>query len=116
MNKRMFARLFCTFLMALFVSFTLTGAVLAADTIKLGIAGAHSGDLASYGLPSVKAAELVVKDINAKGGIKGHPVKVEFYDDAGKPDQAVQACRSPLIAAHTLWWRFASSAPFWSCP
>jgi len=29
----------------------------------------HSGDLASYGVPSVKAAELVVWDINAKGGI-----------------------------------------------
>ena len=34
------------------------------DTIKLGVAGAHSGDLASYGLPTVKAAELVVSGIN----------------------------------------------------
>jgi branched-chain amino acid transport system substrate-binding protein len=89
MNKRMFARLFCTFLMALFVSFTLTGAVLAADTIKLGIAGAHSGDLASYGLPSVKAAELVVKDINAKGGILGKKVELLIEDDACKPEMAI---------------------------
>jgi branched-chain amino acid transport system substrate-binding protein len=89
MNKRMSARLFCTFLMALFVSFTLTGAVLAADTIKLGIAGAHSGDLASYGLPSVKAAELVVKDINAKGGILGKKVELLIEDDACKPEMAI---------------------------
>ena len=41
---------------------------MAADTIKLGVAGAHSGDLASYGIPTVNAAELVVEDINAKGG------------------------------------------------
>jgi len=39
--------------------------------INLGVAGAHSGDLASYGIPSIKAAELVVKDVNAKGGILG---------------------------------------------
>ena len=43
----------------------------AAETIKLGVAGAHSGDLASYGLPSVKAAELVVKQKNAQGGVLG---------------------------------------------
>jgi branched-chain amino acid transport system substrate-binding protein len=35
---------------------------------------------------------MLAKQINAKGGIKGRPVKVEFYDDAGKPDQAAQAC------------------------
>ena len=39
------------------------GLGLAADTIKLGVAGAHSGDLASYGLPSVNAARLVVEQI-----------------------------------------------------
>ncbi len=32
---------------------------LAADTIKIGVAGPHSGDLASYGLPSVNAAKIV---------------------------------------------------------
>jgi branched-chain amino acid transport system substrate-binding protein len=42
-----------------------------AETIKIGIAGAHTGDLASYGLPMVRAAELVVKKVNAQGGISG---------------------------------------------
>ena len=41
------------------------------DTVKIGVAGAHSGDLASYGLPSVKAAELVVEAWNAKGRRSG---------------------------------------------
>ncbi len=75
-------------LLTLFVSLSLTGAGLAADTIKLGIAGAHSGDLASYGLPSVKAAELVVKDINARGGILGKKVELLIEDDACKPEMA----------------------------
>lgn len=42
-----------------------------AETIKIGIAGAHTGDLASYGIPTVRAAELVVKKVNAQGGILG---------------------------------------------
>ncbi len=64
-----------------------TGAM-AADPIKIGVAGAHSGDLASYGLPTVKAAELVVKEINAKGGINGAKVELMIEDDVCKPEVA----------------------------
>lgn len=62
---------------------------LATDTIKLGVAGAHSGDLASYGLPTKKAAELVVKKINEKGGILGKKVEIIAEDDMCKPEVAV---------------------------
>ena len=67
---------------------TLPGASFSADPIKLGVAGAHSGDLASYGIPSVKAAELVVKKINEKGGICGRTVELLVEDDACKPEVA----------------------------
>ena len=46
----------------------------AAKPVKIGVAGAHSGDLASYGLPTLKAAQLIVKDINERGGLNGRPV------------------------------------------
>ncbi|MBE0618106.1 MAG: branched-chain amino acid ABC transporter substrate-binding protein [Proteobacteria bacterium] len=62
---------------------------LAADPIKLGVAGPHSGDLASYGIPATKAAELVVKDINAKGGVLGKQVELLVEDDECKPEKAV---------------------------
>jgi branched-chain amino acid transport system substrate-binding protein len=65
-----------------------SGAVMAADTIKLGVAGPHSGDLASYGIPTVKAAELVVKEINAKGGVLGKKVELLVEDDVCKPEIA----------------------------
>jgi branched-chain amino acid transport system substrate-binding protein len=68
------------------LAFTVPG--VAADTIKIGIAGAHSGDLASYGLPIVKAAKLVVEDVNAKGGILGKQVEVIAEDDVCKPEVA----------------------------
>jgi branched-chain amino acid transport system substrate-binding protein len=58
------------------------------DTIKIGVAGAHSGDLASYGIPTVRAAELVVSDINAKGGILGKKVELLVEDDVCKPEIA----------------------------
>ena len=64
------------------------GTAVAADTIKLGVAGPHSGDLASYGIPTVKAAELVVKDINAKGGVLGKQVELLVEDDVCKPEVA----------------------------
>ncbi|HSO17868.1 MAG TPA: branched-chain amino acid ABC transporter substrate-binding protein [Desulfosarcina sp.] len=64
------------------------GTAVAADTIKLGVAGPHSGDLASYGIPTIKAAELVVKDINAKGGVMGKQVELLVEDDVCKPEVA----------------------------
>ena len=72
----------------LFLALSVPGAALAADTIKLGVAGPHSGDLASYGIPTVKAAELVVKDINAKGGVLGKQVELMVEDDVCKPEVA----------------------------
>lgn len=69
-------------------SVALTGNLFAADTIKLGVAGAHSGDLASYGLPTVRAAELVVKKINAAGGVLGKQVELLVEDDVCKPEVA----------------------------
>ena len=47
----------------------------AAETIKLGVGGSFSGDLAGYGLPELNAAKLVVDKINAKGGINGKMVE-----------------------------------------
>ncbi|MEN8199831.1 MAG: branched-chain amino acid ABC transporter substrate-binding protein [Thermodesulfobacteriota bacterium] len=66
----------------------ISGGAMAEDTIKLGVAGAHSGDLASYGLPTVNAAKLVADQYNAKGGINGKKVVVLVEDDVCKPEVA----------------------------
>jgi len=54
----------------------------------LGVAGPQSGDLASYGIPSARAAELVVREVNAKGGVLGRQVKLLVEDDVCKPEIA----------------------------
>jgi len=58
MKRDSFRTAFPAFFGAALLIAVLSGSPFAADTIKLGVAGAHSGDLASYGLPTVKAAEL----------------------------------------------------------
>lgn len=73
---------------AAFVAAALSAPVLAADTIKIGVAGPHTGDLAPYGLPSKDAAEMVVADVNAKGGINGKKVELMIADDQCKPEIA----------------------------
>ena len=59
-----------------------------AETIKLGVAGAHTGDLASYGLSTKDVAEMVVAEVNAKGGINGKKVELMIADDQCKPEIA----------------------------
>jgi branched-chain amino acid transport system substrate-binding protein len=60
----------------------------AGEPIRLGVAGPQSGDLASYGIPSARAAALVVKEVNAKGGVLGRQVQLLVEDDVCKPEIA----------------------------
>ncbi len=85
--KSQFGKLLVLSMVGLFVV-AVSGPALAADTIKMGVAGPHSGDLASYGIPTIKAAELVVKDINANGGVLGKQVELLVEDDECKPEKA----------------------------
>ncbi len=63
----------------------------AVEPIKLGVAGSFSGDLASYGIPTLRAAELVVKERNAKGGVMGREVEILAEDDVCKPEIAINS-------------------------
>ncbi len=64
---------------------------LAAETIKIGVGGSHTGDLASYGLPALNAARLVVEEANAKGGILGMQLEIIAQDDQCKPEMGTNA-------------------------
>ena len=97
MNKRLVTAIIAGLMVLAF-----TGYGVAADTIKIGIAGAHSGDLASYGLPIVKAAKLVVADVNAKGGILGKQVEVIDEDDVCKPEVATNTATKLATAGVTV--------------
>ncbi|MBW2178885.1 MAG: branched-chain amino acid ABC transporter substrate-binding protein [Deltaproteobacteria bacterium] len=91
MRKKHFKNLFLIiliFCLSGFFLFSCEKKEEATGPIKLGVAGAHSGDLASYGIPSINAAKLVVEEINAKGGVLGRKIELFIEDDACKPELA----------------------------
>ncbi len=61
------------------------------ETIKIGVAGAYSGDLASLGIPSKRGVELMVSQVNAEGGIFNKKIELIVEDDMCKPDAAAAA-------------------------
>lgn len=66
----------------------------AAGPIKIGVIAAFSGPNASYGEGPVAAIEMLVKEINGKGGIKGQPIELVKQDEACDPSRAVAAARA----------------------
>jgi len=52
------------------------------SSLGLGIFTFTSGPAAAYGMPGKNAADLIIDDINAKGGIGGVPVTPIYVDEA----------------------------------
>ncbi len=61
----------------------------AAQEIKVAVVGAMSGPVAQWGDMEFNGARQAIKDINAKGGVKGDTLVAVEYDDACDPKQAV---------------------------
>ena len=51
------------------------------EQVVLASVGSYSGPAATVADPVLHGAQLWVKAINAKGGLKGHPVKLIVFDD-----------------------------------
>jgi len=64
--------------------------VSAAAPIKIGALFAVTGPAAFLGEPERNSARMVVDEINAAGGVKGHKLELVVYDTAGDATKAVQ--------------------------
>jgi len=64
----------------------LTCNVFAQEALKLGIPLPLTGTNAKFGEIEKKSYEISLEEINAKGGIKGKKVVLEFEDSQGKPE------------------------------
>ena len=53
--------------------------------IKIGFSMAQTGALAGAGKQALLGAQIWEKEINAKGGLLGRPVKLVYYDDQTNP-------------------------------
>ena len=93
-----------------FVKLTGTGSILAAAAaafprgafaatasvkgpIKVGYQAVLSGTLAGYGEFHKMGVTMAVEEINAKGGIAGAKVELDFRDSTTKPEEAIKNAR-----------------------
>lgn len=61
--------------------------------IKIGLAMPLSGSQATYGQDQVRAAQWGVEEINAAGGIEGHPIDLIVIDTQADPQLGIQAAK-----------------------
>ena len=87
MRQSVLKKLFLVSILSLLVPIT----AFAAGTIKIGVAGPHTGDLAPYGIPTMEAVKLVADQANAAGGVLGKQIEVLPMDDQCKPEIATNA-------------------------
>ncbi|HEY3993227.1 MAG TPA: ABC transporter substrate-binding protein, partial [Ktedonobacteraceae bacterium] len=57
--------------------------------IRFGVSGPFTGDDAEYGQTWKKAWALILDEINAKGGINGRKVQLNYQDSQADPKQSV---------------------------
>lgn len=67
---------------------TPTPAAESKEPIKIGFLGAKTGDVAIYGLNTLKGLNMAVAELN-KEGVLGRQVKLVEEDNAGQKDQAI---------------------------
>ncbi|MBS0446262.1 MAG: ABC transporter substrate-binding protein [Proteobacteria bacterium] len=86
------------------------GAVLAAGAfasaqaadIKIGAAEALSGPAGQYGQSIRNGFQLAADEINAAGGIKGSRIAIQFEDEQGKKEQAIDVFKKLIFQDKVL--------------
>ncbi|OQX25127.1 MAG: branched chain amino acid ABC transporter substrate-binding protein [Desulfobacteraceae bacterium IS3] len=104
--KHCFGKMSVMAIIGVITIFAMSGTGLAQDTLKIGVAGAHSGDLASYGISGLNGVKLAVAEINAKGGVLGKQLEIIAEDDVCKPEVATNTAtklvsqKVPVVIGH----------------
>jgi len=61
----------------------------AKSPVTFGVSAAQTGQYATYGEQFKEAFDLAVEQVNAEGGIDGHPVALKYQDSQSDPKQSV---------------------------
>src|SRR5260221_13742077 len=77
----------CRALLVAILSLTACSRGSSRDAIVLGLSGPFSQP---RGVSMRHAAELAVKEINARGGVRGRRLALRIMDDSGRPDVAIR--------------------------
>ncbi len=83
---------------ALVLAATAAAGVTASSPIVIGWAHDSTGPMAPFDGPALAAAQIRVKQIDAKGGVLGHPLVIKTCDTQGNKPAVSKACADKLIA------------------
>ncbi|PRC94937.1 ABC transporter substrate-binding protein [Solimicrobium silvestre] len=73
-----------------------SAASMAADPIKIGVAGPFTGGSAPMGMSMRDGVKLAVAEINAKGGVLGRQLQLVERDDEAKNERGVQIAQEMI--------------------
>src|SRR5579872_4341313 len=65
----------------------------AKSPVTVGNVGTWSGVFGGIGIPELHGVKAWVGDVNARGGLAGHPVRLVSYDDGGEPGRALSSAQ-----------------------
>jgi len=77
-----------------------SGSSASGSPITIGASLSLTGDFSADGQAFEKGYELWAKDVNAKGGILGRPVKLTILNDASSPNQVVTNYQTLISSDH----------------
>ncbi len=72
----------------------------AGNTVRIGVITSLTGSQAAFGQAHKNGYTIALEELNAKGGINGKKVELDYYDDQSKPDQAVQGVNKLVDQDH----------------
>lgn len=81
-----------------------------APPIRLGSIGTDSGPIGAVLAPAVHGAKAWVADVNARGGLNGHPVEIVFGDDGADPSRGLALAKN-MVEQQGVVAFFALHAP-----
>lgn len=73
-----------------------------AGTIKVGAVLAVTGPASFLGGPEARTLEMMVEEVNAKGGINGNTIELLVKDTAGNPEKAISFAKQLLEEEQVL--------------
>ena len=74
---------------ALGVALVVNASAAGKEPLKIGALLAVTGPASFLGAPEARTLEMLVEDLNAKGGVDGHPLQLVVKDTGGSPEKAI---------------------------
>jgi branched-chain amino acid transport system substrate-binding protein len=84
------------------------------SAIKIAVVGPTTGNAAQYGIAVNRGITMYVEEYNAKGGFKGAPVELTFFDDKNDAKETVSISNMILAEGDyaCVWGPFSSTSAF----